>query len=50
LSVKAIFEDYAAVLQIISQLSEKETAAYGLLKVIFNEIIENRKFGVKTLY
>ena len=32
LSVKAIFEDYAAVLQTLSQLSEKETAAYGLLK------------------
>ncbi|CAC5383134.1 unnamed protein product [Mytilus coruscus] len=31
-SVQAIFEDYAAVLQTLSQLSEKETAAYGLLK------------------
>ncbi|CAC5394738.1 HARBI1 [Mytilus coruscus] len=30
--IQAIFEDYAAVLQTLSQLSEKETAAYGLLK------------------
>lgn len=32
LSVRALFEDFAAVLQTLSQLSEKETAAYGLLK------------------
>ncbi|VDI66017.1 Hypothetical predicted protein [Mytilus galloprovincialis] len=32
LSVQAVFDDYAAVLQTLSQLSEKDTAAYGLLK------------------
>ncbi|XP_063436492.1 zinc finger MYM-type protein 1-like [Mytilus trossulus] len=32
LSFQTVFDNYAAVLQTLSQLSEKDTAAYGLLK------------------